>query len=418
VTVDKVPAGDALRTTNSQKYGFQFGVNAGPSSPKFVAHTRIVAPFAGITPQDNQSMGIFIGNGDQSNYVKLVTTANAGQGGVRFQKEVGDALSSGTTAAVSMPGPSAVDLFLTVDPAANTVQPSYQVINNGVAGPRTNVRDPVSVPSGWFGGTTGLAVGLISTSSGPGPEFPATWDFIEVVPHQDNIPPVVQPPTQSLISGQTLGTSTTPVKIKWSASDDSGAVSRYELQQSVDGGPFTDVALSSATQTSITLKLELGKTYRYQVRAQDGAGNWSAWQQGPSFQARVLEETDGSIQYTGSWSTQSLSSASGGSLRYARASGDSAKLSSGGSLLNVAWVSFRGPDRGNAEAWVDGAKASTVDLYTSSTQSRRMVFVKNDTNPSQPHTLEVRVLGTKNASSSGTRVDVDAFVVLEEAPSS
>jgi hypothetical protein len=30
--------------------------------------------------------------------------------------------------------------------------------------------------------------------------------------------------------------------------------------------------------------------------------------------------------------------------------------------------------------------------------------------------VEVRVLGTKNASSSGTRVDVDAFVVLEKMP--
>jgi len=228
---------------------------------------------------------------------------------------------------------------------------------------------------------------------------------------------VVQPPTQSLIAGQTLGTSTTPVKIKWSATDDSGVVSRYELQQSVDGGAFTDVALSSATQISATLKLDLGKAYRYQVRAQDSAGNWSGWKQGPNFKARVLQETDGSIQYTGSWSTQSLSNASGGSLRYASASGNSAKLISGGGLLNVAWVAPRGTDRGEAEAWVDGVKSSTVDLYASSTQSRRMVFVKNDTSPSQPHTLEVRVLGTKNASSSGTRVDVDAFVVLEEAPS-
>jgi hypothetical protein len=37
-------------------------------------------------------------------------------------------------------------------------------------------------------------------------------------------------------------------------------------------------------------------------------------------------------------------------------------------------------------------------------------------NPAVGHTVEVRVLGTKNASSSGTRVDVDAFVVLEKMP--
>jgi hypothetical protein len=47
---------------------------------------------------------------------------------------------------------------------------------------------------------------------------------------------------------------------------------------------------------------------------------------------------------------------------------------------------------------------------------RRVVFSKNQLDPSASHELEVRVLGTKSASSSGTRVDVDAFVVLEEVP--
>src|SRR5215216_3545453 len=65
VTIDKVPAGEAYKSTNTQKYGFQFGVNATAASGKFTAHTRIAAPFAGMTPQNNQSMGLFVGNGDQ-----------------------------------------------------------------------------------------------------------------------------------------------------------------------------------------------------------------------------------------------------------------------------------------------------------------------------------------------------------------
>jgi hypothetical protein len=62
--------------------------------------------------------------------------------------------------------------------------------------------------------------------------------------------------------------------------------------------------------------------------------------------------------------------------------------------------------------WLDGVKVATVDLYSSSEQPRKMVFTKNDLDSSQAHTLEVRVLGTKRTESSGTRVDVDAFVVL------
>jgi hypothetical protein len=63
------------------------------------------------------------------------------------------------------------------------VQPSYAVINSGVSGPVTNVGGPVAIPSAWLAGTsTGLAVGIISTSAGAAPEFPATWDLIEVTP--------------------------------------------------------------------------------------------------------------------------------------------------------------------------------------------------------------------------------------------
>jgi hypothetical protein len=89
-----------------------------------------------------------------------------------------------------------------------------------------------------------------------------------------------------------------------------------------------------------------------------------------------------------------------------------AKLSLASGVLNVGWIAPKGPDRGKAEAWVDGVKAKDVDLYVSGTQSRKLVFTKNALSASQTHAMEARVLGTKNASSSGTRVDVDAFVVL------
>jgi hypothetical protein len=61
---------------------------------------------------------------------------------------------------------------------------------------------------------------------------------------------------------------------------------------------------------------------------------------------------------------------------------------------------------------VDGAKVKSVDLYNSTSQWRKAIYVKNNMNLSRAHTLEVDVLGTKSATSGGTRVDVDAFVVL------
>ncbi|MGR9088537.1 MAG: Kelch repeat-containing protein, partial [Gammaproteobacteria bacterium] len=176
VTVDAVPEGDALGTGNNQQYAFQFGINVNQSTKAFTAHTRILAPFAGLTPQDFQSMGLFIGNGDQDNYFKIVVTAN----GVESGKEVTGSYSGLDSAAETIPGPEAIDLYLTVDPAASTVQASYTKTVGGATSPLIDLGVPESIPSSWLTGLTKLAVGIISTSRGPGAPFPATWDFIEV----------------------------------------------------------------------------------------------------------------------------------------------------------------------------------------------------------------------------------------------
>jgi hypothetical protein len=179
VSIDEVDAGDA--SGNQQKYGFQFGINARPAGRAFTAHTRIMAPFAGMSgaqgPGDFQSMGMFVGTGTQDEYVKVVTghaggtaVLSATDGGIRGQTPL------------AMPGPEFVDLYLRVDPVAGTVQPSFTATTGGATSARTNVGNAVAVPKAWFTAPTGLAVGILSSSGGPAPPFTATWDFIEVVP--------------------------------------------------------------------------------------------------------------------------------------------------------------------------------------------------------------------------------------------
>jgi hypothetical protein len=180
LTVDQVPPGDAFGAANNQRYAFQWGVDANPSDTgTFTAHTTILGPFAGITPTGFQSMGLYIGTGDQDNYAKLVVTANNGAPGVQFIQEVGGADTVRPVASVAMPGPDSVDLYLTVNPAAGTVQPSYRVTTGGVAGPLHLLGGTSSIPTSWLTNPTqGLAVGIISTSNG-GPTFPATWGVLE-----------------------------------------------------------------------------------------------------------------------------------------------------------------------------------------------------------------------------------------------
>ena len=176
-TVEAVTAGDAL--LNTQENAFHFGVDVDGDSPVFTAQTRILAPFAGAAPQDNQSMGLVIGRGDQDNYIKLVTHANGGDGGIQFAGEIQGSFESQQISAPIL-GANYVDLYLVIDPAAASVLASYVIAVDGVPGPRTAAGEAIAMPTSWLSDATrGLAVGIISTSSGAD-SFPASWGFIEV----------------------------------------------------------------------------------------------------------------------------------------------------------------------------------------------------------------------------------------------
>ena len=178
LTIDGVPAGDAFKKLNSQRFGFQLGVM--PAAGKFTASTRIVAPFDGVTPQESQSMGLFVGNGSQSNYVKLAVQGTAG-GRINLIKEKKDAIQAKFNKPLAMPGPDYVDLFLTIDPVSGTIKASFVATVGGVAGPRIKLSKPIAIPSKWYDGSKALAVGIISTSRGIAPQFTAGWDSLAVV---------------------------------------------------------------------------------------------------------------------------------------------------------------------------------------------------------------------------------------------
>jgi FG-GAP-like repeat/FG-GAP repeat len=237
----------------------------------------------------------------------------------------------------------------------------------------------------------------------------------------DTTAPTTKAPTHTFTTLSTLGTSTVPVKLTWSATDNTGGsgIASYHLQQSVNGGPYTNIALPSATATTISPSLAPGpNTYRYRVTATDNASNVSAWVAGPSFKVSTYQESSSAIVDTGSWTTSALSGAYGGSVQSASALGKNATFTVPSGTKNVEWISYRGPNRGKAQVWLDGVQQDAnptltgiqpFDLYSSTAQARKVVFSKAVSSTTS-HKLEVRVLGQKNGSSTSTRVDIDAFV--------
>jgi hypothetical protein len=181
-TVTEVPAGDAGGAKNSQMYGFQLGVD--PPTTKFQIVGRIVEPFSGITPGSSQQMGVFLGDGTQDGFVKLVLKGNdtSVEDVHLLHENLGTSVVKRNRDIV-LPGPDFVDLRLVVDPTAATVQGFAQASIGGVLQPQITMGNPIPIPSSWLTSTTrGLAAGLISTSVGPAPPFPATWDFFHVEP--------------------------------------------------------------------------------------------------------------------------------------------------------------------------------------------------------------------------------------------
>jgi len=243
----------------------------------------------------------------------------------------------------------------------------------------------------------------------------------------DTVPPTVSAPARSFVvpSSMTEITAgyTMPVKISWTGQDQmdgmSNGVSQYELQRSVNGGAWSGDLLQQAPISPAmgaqvnyaTFSHSLGTSYKYQVRAKDPSGNWGPWTEGTAFKPRATDQGAAAITYPiGAWRAVELGGAYGGLVRQASAAGAKARFTFTG--RGVAWVAPKAASRGYAEVWVDGAKVATVNSYSDTHQPRQVLFQRS-WGSSGTHTVEVRVLGTKNAAATGTRVDVDAFLTFE-----
>jgi hypothetical protein len=253
----------------------------------------------------------------------------------------------------------------------------------------------VRVPAGVAEGT--YNVEAVATSGG---ESHAAVGRVRI----DATDPTVLAPWVRLTGG-TVGYASTPLVVSWDSSDAASGVRAVELQQSTDGGAFARVGTFSPRTKSSLRYLNTGHTYRFRTRASDNAGNMSGWSEGGTFQLLRTEQTGGRVTYTGTWRTQRVSWASGGSLRYSAQRGATATMSLWGRA--VSWVAPRGPLRGWAQVYVDGQYVQVVSLYSRTSVARRVAFVYRWATPGA-HTLKIRVYGTPGR----PRIDVDAFIVI------
>ena len=289
--------------------------------------------------------------------------------------------------------------------------------------------EPCTSPRGYVGlreGLHGFDVKAVDYA-GNADTTPVSRSFVI-----DTQAPTAAPPSHNFVVPSSVSTSTAafttpsvPVRISWSGQDvhsyHNAGITRWELQRSIGGSAWSGDLLqqqpvspaAGGPESSVVFSHNLDKSYKYRVRGQDLAGNWSAWAEGPTFTTRGRNEANASVTYpAGTWTTSALNDSFyfGGYSKHAAASGARARFTFTG--RGVAWVTNKSTNRGRAEVWIDGVKVTTVDLYATSGQAQQIPFQRSWASPGT-HTLEVRVLGTKSAASTSTRVDVDAFLTLE-----
>ncbi|WP_195156045.1 PKD domain-containing protein, partial [Halococcus agarilyticus] len=275
LTVENVPKGDTYQSTNDQEYAFQRGFNA-PDQPFTISTTVNGYP---VDPQNYQGMGIYLGNGDQDNYLKLIVSAEGGSGGLQFLKEVdGSAGPDKHAQDSSVTGPSSnTELSLTIDP---TTDPSP---NNGVdevavtaeyavnGGQKIQVGTPTAVPASWLDSSDGTApaAGIISTSYNAGTTFDATWTDFNI----DYVnPPAQQPPTADAGDDQTVEEGDQVTLDASGSSDPNGDTLGYTWTQTA-GQPDGLLDFSDGEQVTFTAPdVDGDTTYTFQVEVADGNG--------------------------------------------------------------------------------------------------------------------------------------------------
>ncbi|MFE2536880.1 N-acetylmuramoyl-L-alanine amidase [Streptomyces sp. NPDC059371] len=200
-------------------------------------------------------------------------------------------------------------------------------------------------------------------------------------------------PSLALRTG-TVDTTAVPVTLNWKGADNSTLKEvRLTKPSAHTYGP---------TVTGAALTANSGTAGTWSMTAYDYAGNTAS----ASLTATptILQET--SATRTGAWTTKTSSSYLGGKSYSSTAKNASLTWTFTG--RSAAWVVSRAAGSGQADIYVDGVKATTVDMKSATTSYRAVQWTKT-WSTSGAHTVKIVVTGT----SGRPTVTTDGFVYLK-----
>jgi hypothetical protein len=121
-----------------------------------------------------------------------------------------------------------------------------------------------------------------------------------------------------------------------------------------------------------------------------------------------VEENNPALVFTGRWYSRLNPAYSGGGSVLAMDGGSRLSLTFNGT--GIAWIAYRDEWSGIARVYLDGDLKTTIDNYLSPSQTGVVPYRISGLSAGT-HTLMIEATGTRNSSSQGAWVWVDAFDV-------
>jgi hypothetical protein len=122
-----------------------------------------------------------------------------------------------------------------------------------------------------------------------------------------------------------------------------------------------------------------------------------------------VEENNPALVFSGRWFGNNNPAHSGGSAILATDAGSRATINFNGT--GVSWIAYRDEWSGIGRVYVDGVAKTTIDNYLSPSQTRAVLYSISGLAPGT-HSLTIEATGTRNASSKGAWIWLDAFDVV------
>lgn len=260
VGLASLPANSGSPLTNTQKQAFQFGFMMNTSTPVTV-ESGLIYPFFNGTAANtlkDELQGIYIGTGDQDNYVLVAITPNFGNPALAVIREDAGVVSQQLYPVADILNGN-LTLYLTIDPVSGNVQPKYKRLSDTAP---VNLGSAFAVSGKLLNvikGSVALATGILA-SSRTGTGFSATWDYMNISSQG------MSSPTIRINAG---GPAVTAGGVNWSA--DGFYSSLDPLNPSYTFTSSTPV--TGTTASTIYQSERYGKAFLYTIPIPNGSYN-------------------------------------------------------------------------------------------------------------------------------------------------